>query len=175
MMPPTGSSLSGCGTPVAAMRPAATRPTRSPGWHQFGPADNALDGRWGGSPNSLAGEGSARLSSARRRPPQTTGRRAENGRALSANLTHPDPRKPRQSANDPSPALAAPPPPSEGERDGVRGHALVPRLFPSPTCGSGVVSLFPQHHHQVVREIQRAQRPFGELVEGLHRFQPRLL
>jgi hypothetical protein len=65
-------------------------------------------------------------------------RRGESGRS---SLTHPDPRKPRESANDPSPALAGTLSPSEGERDRVRGPALGPRLFPIPTRGSGVVSL----------------------------------
>src|ERR1017187_6430991 len=68
----------------------------------------------------------------------TSSRRGESG--LSS-LTHPDPRKPRESANGPSPALAGTLSPSEGQRGRVGGPALGPRLFPIPTCGSGVVSL----------------------------------
>jgi hypothetical protein len=55
---------------------------------------------------------------------------------LRLSLTHPDPRKPRTSAESPSPALAGTLSPRKGERDGERGPTPVPGPAPAAAVGS---------------------------------------
>ena len=57
-----------------------------------------------------------------------------------------DPKRPGESAGDPSPALQGTLSPSDGERDGVRGPSPIPRLPTSQSHPSGILSLDRAHH-----------------------------
>src|ERR1035441_9526863 len=56
----------------------------------------------------------------------------------------PDPLKLGGPADAPSPALKGTLSPSDGERDGVRGHTSIPWSTPVQACGSGFLRLRPE-------------------------------
>lgn len=87
-------------------------------------------------------------------------------------LTHPNPWKLGESADDPSPALTGTLSPSDGEREGVRGLTSVPRATLVQSCGSGVLilalfALAIAWNPASGAELQRLEeREFGKMPNG---------